>query len=121
VGAGSCAGEVSWEGADSRPDDDSRPVPGDELDSGADCGGCKEPLPVELLLEELPAGSPCCPLDVFALADEMVLPGKAWAATSVSTPVSATLPAISQRLVRVSLRRAASRAKVFGMQAVCVG
>jgi hypothetical protein len=118
VGADSCAGEVSWEGADSLPAEDSWPVLGDEPDSGADCGGRREPVPDELLLEELPAGSPCCPLDVFALVDEMVLPGKAWAATSVSTPVSATLPAISQRLVRASLRRAASRAKVLGMQAV---
>jgi hypothetical protein len=111
---------VSREGADSWLGEDSWPLLGDELDSGADCGGCKVPVPVELLLEELPAGSPRCPLDVFALAGEMVLPGKAWAATSVSTPVSATVPAINQRLRRVSLRRAASRAKVFGMQAVCV-
>jgi hypothetical protein len=120
VGADSRPGEVSWEGVDSRPAEDSWPVLGDGVDSGADCGGCKEPDPVELLLEEPPAGSPCWPLDVFALLDERVLPGKAWAATSVSTPVSATLPAINQRLVRVSLRRAASRAKVFGMQRVCV-
>jgi hypothetical protein len=37
------------------------------------------------------------------------LPGKACAATSESTPVRATLPAIIQRLMRASLRRAASR------------
>jgi hypothetical protein len=115
-------GAVSWEGADSRPAEDSWPVLGDGLDSGAVCGACKEPAPAELLLEELPAGFR--PLDVFALAaeaEEIVLPGNAWAATSASTPVSATLPAISQRLMRVSLRRAASRAKLFAnMQAVCV-
>jgi hypothetical protein len=124
VGAGcwlppaSCPGAVSWEGADSRPPEDSWPVLGGELDSGAACGGCNEPPPAELLPEELPAWFP---LEVFALAAEaaeIVLPGNAWAATSASTPVSATLPAISQRLTRVSLRRAASRAKVFGMQAV---
>ena len=39
----------------------------------------------------------------------LVLPGKALAATSASTPVSTTLPAISQRLMRLSLSRAASR------------
>jgi hypothetical protein len=96
-------------------------VLGDELDSGAVCGGCKEPAPVELLPEELPVWFDLP--DVFALAAEaaeIVLPGNAWAATSASIPVSATLPAISQRFVRVSLRRAASRAKVFAMQAVCV-
>ena len=32
-----------------------------------------------------------------------VLPGKAWAATSASTPVSTMLPAISQRLTRLQL------------------
>ncbi len=47
-----------------------------------------------------------CPVLAEVLA---VLPGKALAATSVSTPVRATLPAISQRLTRPSLRRAASR------------
>jgi hypothetical protein len=124
VGADSCAGGVSWEGADSLPAEDSWPVLGDELDSGAACGGCREPAPAELLLEELPAGSWCGLLDVFVLADEavgIVLPGNAWAATSVSTPTSATLPAISQRLMRVSLRRAASRAEGLAMESVCVG
>ena len=38
----------------------------------------------------------------------IVLPGKAWAATSVKAPVSTTDPAIIQRLIRPSLRRAAS-------------
>jgi len=37
-----------------------------------------------------------------------VLPGKALAATAVNTPVKATLPPISQRLMRASLRRPAS-------------
>lgn len=60
------------------------------------------------------------------LADAVaVLPGKACAATSASTPVRATLPAISQRFMRLSLRRAASRLRLLGcslaMQAVCVG
>ena len=49
----------------------------------------------------------CLSAVLAALA--LAFPGKAWAATSVSTPVSATLPAISQRLMRASLRRAASR------------
>jgi hypothetical protein len=99
-------------------------VLGDELDSGAVCGGCKEPVPDELLLEEPPVWCRSPPLDVFVLAAEavgIVLPGKAWAATSVSTPASVTLPASSQRLMRVSLRRAASRAEGFAMQSVCFG
>jgi hypothetical protein len=39
-----------------------------------------------------------------------VLPGKALAATSASTAVRVTLPAIKKRLMRPSLRSAASRA-----------
>jgi hypothetical protein len=46
--------------------------------------------------EELPA--PGLP----AVLDLIVLPAKALAATSESTPVNTTLPAISQRLVRLS-------------------
>jgi hypothetical protein len=52
---------------------------------------------------------------VFALCVELVvelafaLPGNACAATSVSTPVSATLPAISQRLASASRRSELSR------------
>jgi hypothetical protein len=46
-------------------------------------------------------------VDVVELA--FALPGKACAATSVSTPVSATLPAISQRLASVRRRSELSR------------
>jgi hypothetical protein len=42
--------------------------------------------------------------------DLIVLPGKALAATAVSTPVKVTLPASSQRLVSTSLRSPASLA-----------
>jgi hypothetical protein len=45
----------------------------------------------------------------LAVAVAWVLPGKALAATSERTPVRVTLPAISQRLMRASLRRALSR------------
>jgi hypothetical protein len=50
-----------------------------------------------------------CPAFAARVPDELiVLPGKAWAATAVSTPVKPTLPASSQRLVSVSLRNPAS-------------
>jgi hypothetical protein len=49
---------------------------------------------------------------VAALA---VLPGKAWAASSVKTPVSVAEPANSQRLQRFSRLRAASRERLVGL------
>jgi hypothetical protein len=49
-------------------------------------------------------------LAVLAVLVELALLGKACAATSVRTPVRVTLPAISQRLMRLSLRRELSRA-----------
>jgi hypothetical protein len=67
------------------------------------------------LAGELPAWS--CAREFFVLPVEavvvFVLPGKALAATSERTPVRATLPAISQRLTRESLLRAASRVWVL--------
>jgi len=52
-----------------------------------------------------------CPTLAARARDELVvLPGKAWAATAVSTPVKLTLPASNQRLVTASLRNAASLA-----------
>ncbi len=50
--------------------------------------------------------------ELLAPAALTVLPGKALAATSANTPVSATEPATSQRFARLSLRRAASLAFV---------
>ncbi len=47
--------------------------------------------------------------DDAALLEGRFLPGNAWAAASASTPVSATLAAIIQRLAELSLRSAASR------------
>jgi hypothetical protein len=44
-----------------------------------------------------------------AAAGLAFLPGKALAAASAKAPVSTTLPAISQRLIRLSWRSAASR------------
>jgi hypothetical protein len=52
----------------------------------------------------------CVPFEVLAAFVALsVLPGKALAATAVSTPVRAALPASSRRLARVRRRRAASR------------
>ncbi len=107
------------------PDPDS-PVPLDPdapaaLDWGAWAGAWREPVePVEVPVDEpaaVPAESlePRCDVaetwapDADALT---VLPGKALAATAVSTPARAVLPAISQRLARASLRIAASRVRV---------
>jgi hypothetical protein len=61
-----------------------------------------------------------CPAALVLEACLTVLPGKALAATSVSTPVRTTLPAISQRLIVWSWRSAASRVWVvwFGIDSV---
>jgi hypothetical protein len=70
------------------------------------------------LVEEVPVCSLACPRSLFlpaAVAEPLfttVLPGKACAATSVSTPVTRTLPAISIRLTRLNLCNAASRVLV---------
>jgi hypothetical protein len=47
-----------------------------------------------------------------------VWPGWASAATAENTPASVRLPAISQWLKRVSLRRAASRALTLGLEVI---
>lgn len=98
--------------------------------AGADfdvCGACAGgrsaalgELVEELLLveEDAPVRLLACPRALFALAAVAEplftadLPGKACAATSVSTPVMTTLPAINIRFTRPSLCRAASRVRV---------
>ncbi len=70
------------------------------LELGALLGGFSE-LPLE---DELPCREPVVPL-VLTLR-----PGKALAATSANTPVSATEPAINQRLARLRRCNALSRA-----------
>jgi hypothetical protein len=79
------------------------------VDCGACAGGFSELDElwvcrcVEVLFE--------CPLFAArALEDLIVLPGKALAATAVSTPVKVTLPASNQRLASTSLRSPASLA-----------
>jgi hypothetical protein len=68
-------------------------------------------VPVELWPVEL-----CTPLEVSAaLVALSVLPGKALAATAVSTPVRAALPATNLRLARARRRRAASRERERGV------
>ena len=52
----------------------------------------------------------CPAFAVWAPGDLIVLPGKALAATAVSTPVKVTLPATSMRLVSTSRRSPASLA-----------
>lgn len=115
LGPGSCEGaaaEASREGEDSRGAVDSW-VP---LDCGAWAGGwiASEEEPPEDP-EALPAlrldAVECCALLAApaALARLSVFPGKALAATAVSTPVRVALAAIIQRLQRASRRSAASR------------
>ncbi len=113
TGADSCEGvaaDASPEGEDSRVVDAWVP-----LDCGAWAGGSSalgEPpvdreasleLPLDAVecwaLREVPA----------ALTRLSVFPGKALAATAVSTPVRVALAAIVQRLQRASRRSAASR------------
>jgi len=122
----SCAGVGSWLGVDSgEPEEDSgeaedRP-PGlaccefvSGTVSGAVCGGCSVLAdPAEELLDEGVEGPVPERLALVAEPAASVLPGKACAASSASTPVRVTLPAISQRLTRVSLRSAASRVCVL--------
>jgi hypothetical protein len=86
----SCAGGASWEGATS----------GVVLDFGASLGAFKALVDPE----DLPECEPVPPA-AFALR-----PGKALAATSEKTAVSATDPAIIQRLARLSRRSATSLA-----------
>jgi hypothetical protein len=120
AGADSWLGEDSWLGADSCLGADSRAegdspeadscggVDSDEcLDSG-DRGACAggwsvEPLEWTAWCLEAPVALPLAPVLLL-----MVLPGNACAATSASAPVSTTLLATSQRLMRESLRNAAS-------------
>lgn len=117
----SCAEEDGCEEEDCA-DDEGSCDEDDSCDEGAACseeacGACAgaasggpEPLEEELLEEWLVL----CPLVLFvapwlAELECRVLPGNACAATSVSNAVRATLATISQRLIRVSLRSAASR------------
>ncbi len=109
----------------SRPLDPCSPVEGEEADPSVaeddlsvvlDCGACAGALSVEVPVEvPLPVCVPPAPAERCASPEAVarvcfsVLPGKALAATAVSTPVSVALPAISQRLARRSRRRAASR------------
>lgn len=100
LGVASPDRDTSWEGLDSCAGCD----PCDGLDScvGADsvvaCGACEGGRsgagPSVVVVEEWPV-VPVCEA-VLALAE--LRPGNALAANSANTPVSATLPAISQRL-----------------------
>jgi len=99
------------------------PVEGEEDPSVAEdepsvvlvCGACLAALSVEVPVEVPLVGAPVAAVERWSLralvarVSLSVLPGKALAATAVSTPVSVALPAISQRLARRSRRRAASR------------
>jgi hypothetical protein len=89
------------------------------LDRGTCAGALSVEVPVEALL---PVGMPderaarWARPEAVARVSLSALPGKALAATAVSAPVSAALPAISQRLARLSRRRAASREReVWGL------
>ncbi len=82
------------------------------LDRGACAGALSVEVPVEVPLPVCVPGAAaerCASREAVARVALSVLPGKALAATAVSTPVSVALPAISQRLARLSRRRAASR------------
>lgn len=122
VGADSC-GVASLDGADSCAGAASRDV----SCAGADCAADDSPVPsvaalgawagafsaLEELVDELLDWA-FFALTVPVLAEALIVfPGNALAATSVNSPVRATLPAISQRLALVSLRRAASRVRVL--------
>jgi hypothetical protein len=90
-------------------------------DSGAATDFSEEVLDCVELDTDLGA----CELDVLDFVVAAVLdvvlsvsPGYAWAATAESAPVRVRLPAISQWLMRLSLRRAASRALTWGLDVI---
>jgi hypothetical protein len=100
----SCAGAGSLSGADSgeaaggscEGAADSGEDEASVLACGGSAGGRSECVVVV-------DGALACAPDRFALFAEVVsvvLPGKAFAAASASTPVRTTLPATSQRLIR---------------------
>jgi hypothetical protein len=113
------------EGEDSCPEE---PSVADE-DPSLDCGACAGALSVEVPVEvPLPVRVPGGRAERWASPETVarvslsVLPGKALAATAVNTPVSVALPAISQRLARLSRRRAASREReVWGLPDIDCG
>jgi hypothetical protein len=72
---------------------------------GAWAGGCSEFVEVFVGVGVRVAEA----LRLLAEAGLAVLPGKALAAASANSPVSTTLPAMSQRFSRLSSRSAASR------------
>lgn len=94
------------------------------VDSGTGFGACAGARNVLGDVVDRPLGAELvrCPgtrcLGPVAWPAWTVLPGRAWAATSVSTPVRVTLPAISQRLTRMSLRSAVSRAFVVRVRGI---
>jgi len=90
----SCAGADSWEDGDSA------------AACGAWAGGRR--TPVVVLLEPVLEALVERPL-LLDEVDVSFLPGNALAATSARTPVSATLPARSQRLILLRSRSALSR------------
>jgi hypothetical protein len=102
-------GQVPWAGVDSSA--------GADCSLGADC--CPDSVPPAL---GVCAGGASGVEDAFvagdlaeacepprAAAGLAFLPGKARAAAAANAPVSTTLPAINQRLIRLSSRSAASR------------
>jgi hypothetical protein len=101
-------------GEGSCPEEPSVAEEDPSLDRGACAGAVSVEVPVEV---PDPARAPLTPAARWASREAVacvafsVLPGKALAATAVSTPVSVALPAISQRLARLSRRRAASRVR----------
>jgi hypothetical protein len=115
------------EGEDSCAEDPS--VAEEDPSLELDCGACAGALSVEVPVEvPLPVRVPVARVEwwaslaVVARDSLSVLPGKALAATAVSAPVSVALPAISQRLARLSRRRAASREReVWWLPDICRG
>ncbi|MBV9424298.1 MAG: hypothetical protein JOZ98_15400 [Solirubrobacterales bacterium] len=79
-----------------------------------------EVLPLEVPLDDVWEACVLVPVPDAVLLGVLVCPGKAFAARNANAPVSATEPAISQRLVRETRAMARLREVVFRFRSVIV-
>ncbi len=79
-----------------------------------------EVLPLDVPLDDVCEACVLVPVPDVALLFVVLCPGKAFAARNANAPVSATEPAISQRLMRETRAMARLREVVFRFRSVIV-